>query len=77
MKKCIMLAMAIASIASILDAKVKGKNTQSENDITLANIEALANTEETNHYVCYGKGNVICPYTGEKVFGYYQRLNLE
>ena len=77
MKKSVMFAMAIVFIASILGAKVKGKNTRPKNDITLANIEALTNTEETNRYVCYGQGNVTCPYTEEKVMGYYQRLNLE
>ena len=75
MKKIIMFVAAIIFVASILLTKVNKKEKMS--DITLANVEALAQTEDSNHYICYGTGKVTCPYTGQQVAGYFKRLNLE
>ena len=38
-----------------------------QSDFLLRNVEALANEEGMNRYVCVGEGNGICPVTGKKV----------
>lgn len=37
------------------------------NDVLLANVEALANTEATPPTACFGEGLFTCPIYGEKV----------
>ena len=47
-------------------------------DITMANIEALADEELAyNEYFCYGTGKVTCPYSGQQVAGYFIRRNIK
>ena len=55
----------------------EGKQRRKMSDLTLANIEALANNEFDNGYFCYGTGKVICPYSGQQVAGYFIRRNIE
>ena len=38
-----------------------------QSDFLLRNVEALANEEGMNRYVCLGEGNVTCPLTGKGV----------
>lgn len=76
MKKNIMLVMATIIVATFFLTKVNREEKMS--DLTLANIEALANNElEDNQYFCYGVGKVTCPYSGKQVAGYYIRRNLK
>lgn len=75
MKKNIMLLMATIIVATFFLTKVNKEEKMS--DLTLANIEALANNEFDNGYFCYGTGKVICPYSGQQVAGYFIRRNIE
>ena len=75
MKKNIMLAMATIIVATFFLTKVNKEEKMS--DLTLANIEALANNEFDNGYFCYGTGKVTCPYSGQQVAGYYIKRNIE
>ena len=75
MKKNIMLVMATIIVATFFLTKVNKEEKMS--DLTLANIEALANNEFDNGYFCYGTGKVTCPYSGLKVAGYYIKRNIE
>lgn len=75
MKKNIMLVMAIIIVATFF--LIKGNREENISDITLANIEALANDEFDNGYFCYGTGKVTCPYSGQKVAGYFIRRDLK
>ena len=75
MKKNIMLLMATIIIATFFLTKANKEEKMS--DLTLANIEALANNEFDNGYFCYGTGKVICPYSGQQVAGYFIRRNIE
>lgn len=75
MKKNIMLVMATIIVATFFLTKVNKEEKMS--DLTLANIEALANNEFDNGYFCYGTGKVICPYSGQQVAGYFIRRNIE
>ncbi len=70
-----MLAMATIIVATFFLTKVNKEEKMS--DLTLANIEALANNEFDNGYFCYGTGKVICPYSGQQVAGYFIRRNIE
>ncbi len=38
-----------------------------QSDFLLRNVEALANEEGQNRYVCVGEGKVTCPVTGKGV----------
>ena len=75
MKKNIMLVMATIIVATFFLTKPNKEEKMS--DITLANIEALADEEFDNGYFCYGTREVICPYSGQPVAGYYIRRNIE
>lgn len=75
MKKNIMLLMATIIVATFFLTKINREEKMS--DLTLANIEALANNEFDNGYFCYGTGKVICPYSGQQVAGYFIRRNIE
>ena len=70
-----MLVMATIIVATFFLTKVNKEEKMS--DLTLANIEALANNEFDNGYFCYGTGKVICPYSGQQVAGYFIRRNIE
>lgn len=70
-----MLVMAIIIVATFFLTKVNREEKMS--DLTLANIEALANNEFDNGYFCYGTGKVTCPYSGQKVAGYFIRRDLK
>ena len=67
--------MATIIVATFFLTKVNKEEKMS--DLTLANIEALANNEFDNGYFCYGTGKVICPYSGQQVAGYFIRRNIE
>ena len=72
----IMFTLAIIAIAAFSFIEANGSEKLS--DVTLANIEALANNENVNNqYYCYGVGNVRCPYSGELVAGYIMEYKLE
>ena len=75
MKKNIMLVMATIIVATFFLTKVNKEEKMS--DIVLANVEALANNEFDEGYFCYGTGEVICPYSGQQVAGYFIRRNIE
>lgn len=45
---------------------VNSKCTE-QSDFLLRNVEALANEEGMNRYVCVGEGEETCPVTGKKV----------
>lgn len=45
---------------------VNTKHTE-QSDFLLRNVEALANEEGQNRYLCIGEGNVTCPVTGKGV----------
>lgn len=75
MKKNIMFVMAVIIVATLF--LIKENREENISDITLANIEALANDEFDNGYFCYGTGKVTCPYSGQQVAGYYIKRNIE
>ena len=75
MKKNIMFVMATIIVATFF--LMKENREENISDITLANIEALANDEFDNGYFCYGTGKVTCPYSGQQVAGYYIKRNIE
>ena len=58
--------LAVVIIAAIGIKKVNEKQTP-PSDFWLRNVEALANEEGQNRYVCIGEGNVTCPVTGKGV----------
>lgn len=70
-----MLLMATIIVATFFLTKVNREEKMS--DLTLANIEALANNEFDNGHFCYGTGKVTCPYSGQQVAGYYIKRNIE
>ena len=45
---------------------VSTKQTE-QSDFLLRNVEALANEEGENRYLCLGEGEETCPITGKKV----------
>jgi len=75
MKRNIMFVMAVIIVATLF--LIKENKEENISDITLANIEALANDEFDNGYFCYGTGKVTCPYSGQQVAGYYIKRNIE
>ena len=75
MKKNIMFVMATIIVATFF--LMKENREENISDLTLANIEALANDEFDNGYFCYGTGKVTCPYSGQQVAGYYIKRNIE
>lgn len=75
MKKNIMFVMATIIVATFF--LMKENREENISDITLENIEALANNEFDNGYFCYGTGKVTCPYSGQQVAGYYIKRNIE
>lgn len=75
MKKSIMFVMATIIVATFFLTKPNKEEKMS--DITLANIEALADEEFESGYICYGTGKVTCPYSGKQVAGYYIKRNIE
>lgn len=70
-----MFVMAVIIVATLF--LIKENKEENISDITLANIEALANDEFDNGYFCYGTGKVTCPYSGQQVAGYYIKRNIE
>ena len=75
MKRNIMFVMAVIIVATLY--LIKENKEENISDITLANLEALANDEFDNGYFCYGTGKVTCPYSGQQVAGYYIKRNIE
>ena len=75
MMRNIMFVMAVIIVATLF--LIKENKEENISDITLANIEALANDEFDNGYFCYGTGKVTCPYSGQQVAGYYIKRNIE
>ena len=75
MKRNIMFVMAVIIVATLF--LIKENKEENISDITLANIEELANDEFDNGYFCYGTGKVTCPYSGQQVAGYYIKRNIE
>ena len=70
-----MFVMATIIVATFF--LMKENREENISDITLANIEALANDEFDNGYFCYGTGKVTCPYSGQQVAGYYIKRNIQ
>ena len=62
--------LILAVIAAIGIKTVNEKQTP-PSDFWLRNIEALANEEGQNQYLCLGEGNVTCPVTGKGVEAVY------
>lgn len=52
---------------SVLTFWVVSTKQTEQSDFLLRNVEALANEEGQNRYVCIGEGNVTCPVTGKGV----------
>ena len=64
LKNIYVLIVVACSVASFW----KVTTWQSEqSDFLLRNVEALANEEGDNKYLCLGEGEVICPFTGKGV----------
>ena len=64
--------LAVALIAlSAMYIKSMTKEQSAHEVLLLNNIEALASGEDNNldkaDYYCYGRGNIDCPISGEKV----------
>ena len=69
-KKIFIFVLLASSVIGLYKMNKK-KNLHS--DFTLKNVEALA-IEEGDIYLCLGKGDIICPLSGEKVEAVF-RLN--
>lgn len=52
---------------SVLTFWVVSTKQTEQSDFLLRNVEALANEEGQNQYLCLGEGNVTCPVTGKGV----------
>ena len=52
---------------SVLTFWVVSTKQTEQSDFLLMNVEALANEEGQNRYVCVGEGKVTCPVTGKGV----------
>ena len=57
----IIIACSVASFWMISTKQME------QSDFLLRNVEALANEEGLNRYVCVGVGKVTCPVTGKGV----------
>lgn len=78
MKKNLINALTFVAVATMFFLKANSAPQKDMNDTVLENVEALASNEiNYKEYYCYGTGNVICPFSGERVAGYYKRRNLE
>lgn len=64
LKTIYVLIIVACSVVSFLG--VSTKQTE-QSDFLLRNVEALANEEGQNQYLCLGEGNVTCPVTGKGV----------
>ena len=62
------LAVALIALSAMY---IKSKEQSAHELLLLNNIEALASGEDNNldkaDYYCYGRGNIDCPISGEKV----------
>ena len=52
---------------SVLTFWVVSTKQTEQSDFLLRNVEALANEEGENRYLCLGEGEEICPITGNRV----------
>ena len=57
----------IIVVCSVISSRAISTNQTEQSDFLLRNVEALANEEGQNRYVCIGEGNVTCPVTGKGV----------
>ena len=64
LKTIYVLIIVACSVVSFFG--VSTKQTE-QSDFLLRNVEALANEEGQNQYLCLGEGNVTCPVTGKGV----------
>lgn len=62
----VIYVLVVVIIAAIGIKMVNEKQTP-PSDFWLRNVEALANEEGQNQYLCLGEGNVTCPVTGKGV----------
>lgn len=64
LKNIYVLIVVACSVISLW--VVNAKQTE-QSDFLLRNVEALANEEGQNKYLCLGEGSVTCPVTGKGV----------
>lgn len=64
LKNIYVLIIIACSVASFWMISTK---QMEQSDFLLRNVEALANEEGQNRYVCVGEGKVTCPVTGKGV----------
>ena len=63
-------AFMIVACSALTFWAVSTKQT-GQSDFFLRNVEALANEEGQNRYLCLGEGEEICPITGKRVEAVY------
>ena len=64
LKNIYVLIIVVCSVTSLWMMSTKHID---QSDFLLRNVEALANEEGQNRYVCVGEGKVTCPVTGKEV----------
>lgn len=64
LKNIYVLIIVVCSVTSLWMMSTKHID---QSDFLLRNVEALANEEGQNRYVCVGEGKVTCPVTGKGV----------
>ena len=64
LKNIYVLIIIACSVASFWMISTK---QMEQSDFLLRNVEALANEEGQNRFVCVGEGKVTCPVTGKGV----------
>lgn len=69
MKRKLIYFMIVVGLATAVTLKVS-QNKVDMSELTLLNIEALADNETSSTIICFGEGEVICPLTGNRVCDY-------
>lgn len=64
LKNIYVLIIVVCSVTSLWMMSTKHID---QSDFLLRNVEALANEEGQNRYVCVGEGKATCPVTGKGV----------
>lgn len=71
MKKLKIIYAVMIVACSVLSFRLASIRQTEQMDFLLRNVEALANEEGQNRYLCLGEGEVTCPITGKGVKAVY------
>lgn len=71
MNKMKIIYLSLIALFAVCGIKVVSGQQETLSDLQLRNVEALANEEKGDYYICIGEGNELCPTTGKRVKGVY------